>query len=151
MEGGGKNMLIGQYEGKVDVKGRTAFPKKFRNELGDKLIITLGYENSLIIVKESNWKTLLSGTEGRPFIESDTRETQRFLLGGASGVELDSKGRFIIPSYLREFGKIKDEVVFLGLSKYVEVWDKGRWLKYRQNLEKKIDRVSERLAEKERK
>jgi MraZ protein len=139
-------MLLGQYEGKVDIKGRAAFPKRFREELGDKLIITFGYENSLIIVSEKGWKTLLSGTEGRPFIESDTRETQRFLLGGASGVELDSKGRFIIPSYLREFGEVKSEVVFLGLNSYVELWDKGRWLKYRQNLEKKIERISERLA-----
>ena len=73
-------MLIGQYEGKVDVKGRTAFPKKFREILGDKLIVTQGYENSLIVVSEENWKALLEGTEGKPFIQSETRETQRFLL-----------------------------------------------------------------------
>ena len=47
-------MLIGQYEGKIDNKGRSAFPKKFRQILGDKLIVTLGYENSLIIVSEEN-------------------------------------------------------------------------------------------------
>lgn len=144
-------MLLGQYEGKVDIKGRITIPGKLREEIGDKLIITLGYENSLIIVAEDSWKTLLSGTEGRPFIESDTRETQRFLLGGASGIELDNKGRFIIPSYLREFGKIEEEVVFLGLNSYVELWDKGRWLKYRANLENKIERISERLAKKEKK
>lgn len=144
-------MLLGQYEGKVDIKGRITIPGKLREEIGDKLIITLGYENSLIIVAEDSWKTLLSGTEGRPFIESDTRETQRFLLGGASGIELDNKGRFIIPSYLREFGKIEEEVIFLGLNSYVELWDKGRWLKYRANLENKIERISERLAKKEKK
>ena len=70
-------MLIGQYEGKVDKKGRTAFPKKFREFLGDKLIVTFGYENSLIVVSEENWKALLEGTEGRPFIESATRATRR--------------------------------------------------------------------------
>src|SRR3990167_10447743 len=109
-------MLIGQYEGKIGAKGRIAFPKKFRTILGDKLIVTLGYENSLIIVSEENWKALLEGTEGRPFIHSETRETQRFLLGGATNVELDSKGRFILPGYLREFAQIKDEAIFLGLS-----------------------------------
>ena len=118
-------MLIGQFEGKVDNKGRSAFPKKFREILGEKIIITLGYENSLITVSEENWKSLLEGTEGRPFIQSETRETQRFLLGGASFVELDSKGRFIIPAYLREFAKVEDEIVFLGLSRYVEIWDKN--------------------------
>lgn len=141
-----KNMLLGQYEGKVGAKGRLAFPKKLREILGDKLIITRGYENSLIIVSEEGWKALLEGTEGKPFIQSETRETQRFILGGATFVELDSKGRFIIPSYLRGFAEIKDEVVFLGLSRYVEVWDLGRWESYRQNLEKNIDRISQKLS-----
>ena len=142
-------MLIGQYDGKIDSKGRTAFPKKFREILGDNLIVTLGYENSLIIVSEENWKALLEGTEGRPFIESATRETQRFLLGGASSVSLDGKGRFILPVYLREFARIKDEVVFIGLSRYVELWGKENWLKYRKTLEKNIDTISERLTKKE--
>ena len=146
-----QDMLIGQYEGKFGAKNRIAFPKKFREVLGDKLIITLGYENSLIVVSEKGWKALLEGTQGRPFIESQTRETQRFLLGGASSVELDAKGRFIIPAYLRDFAKIKGDVVFLGLSRYVEIWDKESWEEYRANLEKNIDRISQRLVEKEEK
>jgi MraZ protein len=142
-------MLLGQYDGKIDAKGRTAFPKKFREVLGDKLIVTLGYENSLIVVSEENWKALLEGTEGKPFIQSETRETQRFLLGGASGVELDDKGRFVLPAYLREFAKVKDNVVFIGLSRYVEIWDKDRWLEYRSVLEKNIDTISGRLVKKD--
>ncbi|HYM65343.1 MAG TPA: division/cell wall cluster transcriptional repressor MraZ [Candidatus Sulfotelmatobacter sp.] len=142
-------MLIGQYDGKIDIKGRSAFPKKFRKILGDKLIITKGYENSLIVVSEENWKSLLEGTEGRPFIESATRETQRFLLGGASGVELDGKGRFILPSYLRDFGEIKGEIVFVGLSRYVEIWDKEKWIEYQKFLAKNIDSISKRLLKEE--
>src|SRR3990167_4365229 len=142
-------MLLGQYEGKVGEKSRTALPKKLREIIGEKLIITLGYENSLIIVPEAGWKALLEGTEGRPFIEKPARETQRYLLGGATFIELDSKGRFIIPDYLRRFAKIKTEVVFLGLSRYVELWDKGNWETYRQNLEKNIDKISEKLIGKD--
>lgn len=144
-------MLIGQYDSKVDKKGRLSFPKKFREILGNKLIVTLGYENSLIVVSEENWKALLEGTEGRPFIQSETRQTQRFLLGGATSVESDNKGRFILPAYLREFGRIKNEVVFLGLSRYVEIWDKQRWITYRKGLEKNIDNISKRLLKEESK
>ena len=122
-----ENMLLGQYEGKVGAKNRIAVPKKIRIAIGNKLIITLGYEKSLIIVSEEGWKALLEGTEGKPFIQQEARETQRFLLGGASFVELDDKGRFIIPNYLRSFAEIKNEVIFLGLSRYVELWDKGVW------------------------
>lgn len=143
-------MLIGQYEGKVGAKSRIALPKRFREVLGDSLIITQGYENSLIIVSEENWKALLEGTEGKPFIQSETRETQRFLLGGASYVALDNKGRFVLPSYLRGFAKIEAEVVFLGLSRYVEVWDKKHWEEYKMGLEKNIDAISKRLTNQEK-
>lgn len=144
-------MLIGQYEGKVGEKSRAAFPKKFREILGDSLIITQGYEKSLIIVSEKGWKALLEGTEGKPFIQSEARETQRFLLGGATDIQLDSKGRFIVPLYLREFAEIKDEIIFLGLSRYVEIWDKKRWIEYKKGLEKNIDQISQKLVGNEKK
>ena len=144
-------MLLGQYEGKVGEKSRIALPKKLREIIGEKLIITLGYENSLIVVSEEGWKALLEGTEGRPFIEKPARETQRYLLGGATNVSLDAKGRFVIPDYLRRFAKIKTEVVFLGLSRYVELWDKQIWETYRQELEKNIDKISTKLIDKDTK
>lgn len=143
-------MLLGQYIGKVGAKGRIAFPKKFREILGDKLIITLGYENSLIVVSQDGWKALLEGTEGKPFTTSAARETQRFILGGASSIVVDSKGRFILPSYLRDYAGITDEVVFLGLSRYVEMWGKKHWETYKKNLEKNIGTIAERLNEKEK-
>lgn len=143
-------MLLGQYVGKVGNKGRVAFPKKFREILGDRLIITQGYENSLIVVSEEGWKALLEGTEGKPFTVAPARETQRFLLGGASAIEVDAKGRFILPVYLRDYAKIADEVVFVGLSRYVEMWDKIRWEEYRKQLEKNIGTIAERLNEKDK-
>ena len=144
-------MLLGQFDGVVGEKSRIALPKKLREIIGDKLIITLGYENSLIVVSEQGWKALLEGTEGRPFIEKPARETQRYLLGGATFVELDAKGRFIIPDYLRRFAKIKGKVVFLGLSRYVELWDKEVWESYRLDLEKNIDKISTKLIGKDTK
>ena len=142
-------MLLGQYEGKIGAKNRIALPKKIREGPGDNFIIPKGYENSLIIVSEEGWKALLEGTEGKPFIQSETRETQRFLLGGASFVELDNKGRFILPAYLKTFAGIKNEAVFIGLSRYVELWDKEKWSEYSQKLEENIVKISKRLIDKE--
>ena len=145
------HLLLGQHIGKVGGKGRIAFPKKFREILGDQLIVTQGYENSLIVVSEKGWQSLLEGTEGKPFTAKAIRETQRFILGGASAVSLDGKGRFILPAYLRTYADIKDEVIFLGLSRYVEIWDKERWETYNQNLEHNIEDIAERLeGEKEK-
>lgn len=140
-------MLLGQFDGKLDAKNRIGFPKKFQKVLGSSLIITFGYENTLIVVSAKNWQALLEGTEGKPFIHQEARETQRFLLGGASDVVLDRKGRFILPAYLRKFAKIEDEVVFVGLSRYVEMWDKKRWEQYQGILEGRIHAIAKRLVE----
>lgn len=139
-------MLLGQFVGKIDTKSRTAFPKKFREVLGNKLIITQGFEQSLIVVSEDGWKALLEGTEGKPFTHLEARETQRFLLGGAAFVEPDDKGRFILPEYLRKYAQIQDEIVFLGMSRYVEIWDKKKWDEYNNELSKNISTIAKRLS-----
>ncbi|CAN5136870.1 division/cell wall cluster transcriptional repressor MraZ [soil metagenome] len=139
-------MLIGQYDGKLGEKARVGFPKKFREVLGDKLIITHGFEGSLLIVPETGWKQLLEGTENIPFTSSSARETQRFLLGGATFIELDEKGRFILPEYLRKFSQIHAEVIFLGISKYVEMWDKEHWNEYQKKLTRNISMIAEKLS-----
>ncbi|HRN96717.1 MAG TPA: hypothetical protein PLD54_04685, partial [Candidatus Levybacteria bacterium] len=88
-------MVLGQFESVLDAKKRTALPKRFRSELGADIIITKGLEKNLIIVPELQWRTLLEGTEGRPFIERNVRNLQRFLLGNATEIQLDTKGRFV--------------------------------------------------------
>ena len=52
-------MIIGQYKSKVSLKGRVSFPKKFREEMGEKLVVTLGYEGSLIVVSAEGWRAYL--------------------------------------------------------------------------------------------
>lgn len=140
-------MLIGQYAVNVGEKNRIAFPKKFREVLGNKLIITYGFESSLIVVSEVNWKSLLQGSEKKPFLLSTARDTQRFLLGGASLVDLDAQGRFVLPDYLKEFSDIREEVVFMGLNSYVEMWDKKRWIEYQKNMQKNISETADKLVE----
>lgn len=143
-------MLIGRQDSKIDEKNRIAFPKKFRKELGDRLIVTQGFEGSLIIVSEKQWKLLLEGTEGKPFTDKEARETERFLLGSAAEVVLDEKGRFILPPHLKSYAQIKDEVACLGLSRYVQIWDKNKWELHNQSLIKDIEPITRKLSENEK-
>lgn len=139
-------MLIGQYDTKLSEKHQVALPKKFRDELGDKIITTKGFENCLIVVSQEGWKTLLEGTEGKPFTDKNTRELQRFLLGNATYAELDTKGRFVIPEFLREFAGIKNDIIFAGIQRFVEIWDKEAWEKHQKELSESIESIAERLS-----
>lgn len=139
-------MLLGQFEGRIDEKYRIGFPKKFRKYLGDELIVTRGFERSLIIVSEKNYRSLLEGTEGKPLTEKNSREVQRYLLGGASNVTLDTKGRFLLPEYLRRHALLSEDAVFLGIQRYVELWDKKTWLEHEKELADKIEGIAEKLS-----
>jgi len=140
-------MLIGQYISQLSEKHQVSLPKKFREILGDKLVVTKGFENCLIVVSVENWKTLLEGTEGRPFTNKSARELQRFLLGNATDIELDNKGRFVIPEYLRSFAGMDKDIVFTGISRFVEIWDKKKWEAHQLELSKNLDSIAERLGE----
>ncbi|HUD45115.1 MAG TPA: division/cell wall cluster transcriptional repressor MraZ [Patescibacteria group bacterium] len=139
-------MLLGQFDGKISEKQQISLPSKFRQILGEKIIITKGFEACLIIVSEHEWKTLLEGTEGRPFTNKAAREIQRFLLGNASFVELDHKGRCVLPAYLRDYAGLKNDIVFAGIQRFVEVWNKKAWDEQQENLSEHASLIAERLS-----
>lgn len=140
-------ILLGQFPTKVNNKGRIALPRKLQKGLGDTIIITQGYEQSLILVAQEQWQSFIKDIENKPFIIGSARDTQRFLFGGASDVSLDSQGRFVIPGYLRDYAGISDEAVFLGLGRYVELWAQSTWKQYRRNLDKNIASIANELSE----
>lgn len=139
-------MVIGQYESRIGEKYQIAIPKKFREVLGDKLIITKGFEGCLIAVSENNWKTLLEDIEGRPFADKISREKQRFILGNASSVELDAKGRFVLPEYLRKYANITDNIVYVGIEKFFEIWDKEKWEEQEKRSVDTMTSIAEKLG-----
>ena len=141
-------MLIGNYSSKLDLeKGRTALPKKFRQLLGKKIIITAGYEKSLMIVSYSSWEKVAGGIVNRPFVSDSARETDRFLLGSAFEIELDAQGRFIVPQSLRSHASLSENIVFVGVGNRVEVWDQASWEKHQQYLTENIEKIAQKLDE----
>jgi len=80
------------------------------------------------------------------FINKNIRDTSRFLVGSAKEVSTDTQGRFVIPEALYEHAEISNEVVFLGLVNWIEVWSKEKWeerMKYlKENGEKIADEIS---------
>ncbi|PIU68268.1 division/cell wall cluster transcriptional repressor MraZ [candidate division WWE3 bacterium CG06_land_8_20_14_3_00_42_16] len=140
-------MLIGEFKNQVGEKNRVAFPKKFREELGEKLIVTQGYEGCLVIVSPFQWQTMIDESSSGPFVSQSVRDTSRFLLGGAAEVELDDQGRFVISPNLIEYAQIKNEIIFLGLSRWVEVWDAEKWLQRKQYIVEHSSEIADKLSE----
>ncbi len=139
-------LLLGQYQATVTAKGRLAFPKKLRQLLGSRIIVTRGYDGCLLAMSYSEWKKMTRQLGDHLPIWEASRETSRFLFGNAAEIIFDKQGRFVLPPHLRHYSQIKDKVVFLGLNRYVEIWDARRWQQYQQYLSRNIKSISEKLA-----
>ncbi|PIS12551.1 cell division/cell wall cluster transcriptional repressor MraZ [candidate division WWE3 bacterium CG09_land_8_20_14_0_10_47_33] len=139
-------MLIGSYIQKVGPRYRVALPSRFRQILGKKIILTRGYEGCLLVIPHRSWQELFATVAKGPFVSRAVRDTTRFLLGSAFEIELDDQGRFVLPETLRIYAQIGGEVVFLGLGRWVEIWDSKRWELRQKYLEKRGSGLAERLA-----
>ena len=140
-------MLIGEYESKLTDKNRVAVPKKFRDLLKANLILTRGYEKCLILVDESRWKKLIKSIEVRPLLNASVRDLKRYLIGGAYEIDLDVQGRFVMANPLKEFANITNEIMFVGIDDWIEIWDKREWQAKIINLNKNVADIAERLSE----
>jgi len=138
-------MLIGEYKSRVGEKKRVSLPKKFRDELGENLILTRGYENALIVVNEELWKKVATEVIDGSFINKDIRDTSRFLVGGAKEINLDDQGRFVIPETLFKHANLKKDVIFIGLVNWVEIWEKERWQERLEYLKEHGEEIAEEI------
>jgi len=141
-------MIIGQHFVKVGEKNRIAFPKKMRDEMGNDLIVSYGFDKAIMVFAKRNWEEVIAEIDNQPFLRRDSREVKRFLIGGATQVECDNQGRFVLPEYLKEFAGVKNEIVALGMGKYVEIWDKERWEAHRKEAGKDIEETAQNLVDK---
>jgi MraZ protein len=139
-------MLIGEYTGKVGEKKRVSLPSKFRDELGDEIILTRGYEDALIVVNKKLWESIASEVMNGSFIDKNIRDTSRFLVGGAKEIELDTQGRFVIPQALFEHADLDDEVVFIGLVNWIEIWNKKKWEERLEYLKENSDKIASEIS-----
>lgn len=137
-------MLIGEYRYSVGIKNRVALPKKLREDLGGQVVAMRGYEGAIMIVSKDSWSKLVDEAIGGPLTDATVRDTARFLMGSAHEIEFDAQGRFVLPQPLVEHSGVKpgDEVVFVGLGRWVELWAKERW---EQRIQQLRDKTSDNL------
>lgn len=118
-------MLIGEYFHGIDPKGRVIFPAKFREEMGEGLIITQNPDYCLAVYTQAEWMKIADALNSLP--RSKSAEIRRFFFAHASDVEIDKQGRVLIPTTLREYAGLTKEVAIIGTYDKVEIWDKERW------------------------
>lgn len=136
-------MFMGEYEHAIDDKGRIIIPTKFREQLGEHFVLTLGSDGCLYIYPMQDWEEFAAKLKDLPGTK-EARQAQRYFLAGAVECEPDKQGRVGIPQRLREHAGITKEVVSVGMLNKIEIWSKEKWDE--SNSLESIDSITDNLA-----
>ncbi len=136
-------MLVGTYEHKIDSKARIVLPSKFREELGDAVVSTIGIDRCISLYSLSEWERVLGKLQELPFSKGKARGFLRVMLSSAHELQIDSAGRILVPPVLRQHGMLEQDVVFVGVNDHVELWDREKWKEYRDQVLEELPQIAE--------
>ena len=145
MEKSGGFMLIGEYHHNIDDKKRMIIPSKYREDLGEKVIVTRGLEGCLFVYSETEWNQIVSKLKTLPFTKKDARSFVRFFLSGATVCEFDKQGRIKISIPLAEYASLTKECVVIGVNDRLEIWSEAVWNNFMKENEKSLSDTAENL------
>ncbi|VEU70305.1 division/cell wall cluster transcriptional repressor MraZ [Mycoplasmopsis glycophila] len=116
--------MYGQQVRNIDDKSRVVLPSNFRDLLGSKFYITMGFDGNAELRSEENFKKYVSMLEDKSYFDRKVRILTRTILGNAVEVALDNQNRMSLPKNIIEKLSITKEVVFVGAGSIIELWSK---------------------------
>ncbi len=145
-------MFYGEFRHSIDNKGRLIVPAKFRTVLKDKYIdkfyIARGLERCLFVFTENDWNVLEQKFRTLPLTSGTARAFSRLLFSGAYEATCDRQGRILIPNHLLQYAHISKDVLIIGVSNRIEIWDVTTWDDFSSVSINDYERIAEELVEK---
>jgi len=138
-------MFFGEFEYKLDQKGRVPIPPRFKREYKDGIVLTQGAEPCITVYTIPEWKKLSTEMTAGTLNRSKLRKLNRALFATAFFVSLDGQGRVALPAPLREHAGIEEDVVVAGANTYLELWNKEQWEQEKSNSQEQVWQIIESL------
>ncbi len=144
-------MFYGEYDHSIDRKGRLILPSRFReiareNNI-DRFFLTRGLDKCIFMFSEHEWAAQEQKFKTMSFTKKESRSFNRMFFAGAVDIVPDKQGRFIIPSYLKEFSGIAKDVMVVGVSSRIELWDKKTWEEFYRTTRDSFEQIAENILE----
>lgn len=129
------SVFLGEFSHSLDDRGRLSLPKKIREELESvEVVLTRGFETCIFGYQKNTWLDDTKKQLEIPVFEERGRNLRRFTFSGAVPVEIDKLGRVLMPSNLKEYAGIKNEVMVIGAGDHFEIWDSKKWKEYQKTI-----------------
>tara|TARA_R110002126_G_scaffold273866_1_gene418544 strand:+ start:67038 stop:67481 length:444 start_codon:yes stop_codon:yes gene_type:complete len=112
----------------LDSKGRLAIPARYRDGLGEQVVVTIDTEEAcLLLYPVLQWQSIEDSLQRLPSFNTAARRIQRLLIGHATDITLDGNGRTLLPPLLRDYANLDKKVVMIGQGNKFEIWDEVSW------------------------
>lgn len=123
--------LHGEYECKLDAKGRLIIPATLKKQLPKAakncFFINRGFEKCCVLYPSNEWSLIAAEINKLSDYIKKEREFKRYFLRGASQLDMDSASRVLIPKPLQEYAGLGTEVVLLAYGNKIELWSKANY------------------------
>jgi MraZ protein len=140
-------MFIGTYEHTIDEKSRLTLPARFREALGDGVVLARGLDGNVAVYSRETWKvTVETRISSLDPLSREARELRRFFFSGAAEADLDRQGRILVPAVLTRHAGLEREVVVAGNYDHLELWNPSAWEQHLHAVEGSAEHAAERLA-----
>ena len=140
----------------LDSKGRLAVPTRYRDLLNEEsqgqMVCTIDlHQPCLLLYPLPEWEIIEQKLSRLSSMNPAERRVQRLLLGHASECQMDSTGRLLVATTLRQHASLVKEVMLVGQLNKFELWDEQTWYqKVKEDIDAEQsaqDTLSERLQD----
>ena len=123
--------LTGEFECKLDAKGRMTLPAALKRQLPEVeqegLVINRGFEKHLVFYTKSEWAKITAKLAKLNRYKAKNRQFIRTFTRGHTELSLDAAGRVLLPKSLVDYAGIGSEVVLLCQFDQIEIWAKDAY------------------------
>ena len=123
--------FTGEYECKVDSKGRIRMPSALIRQIGGteplRFTVNRGFEQHLMLYPKNVWEKKTKEINQLNIYNTTQRQAIRYFYRGATELVLDSADRLLLPKSLIEYAGIEKGVVLFAYHEQIEIWAKDRY------------------------
>jgi MraZ protein len=142
----------GTYEHTLDAKGRVSVPGRFREMLGTdrRLIIATNLDpgcRCLTAFPAQEWQAFVDRLGAQADFDANAIRLNRLVMSSAVECVIDKSGRVLIPPPLREYAGLEREVLWAGVGRKAEIWEKSRFAAEQDRAREQLADITRALAE----
>ncbi len=139
--------LIGEFEHRLDERGRLALPSAYRGlfEYGGYLLP--GPDGQIELYTPEGYDEMKRQRTANSSLHQSSRQLRRGFFGRIHRVELDRQGRILIPAHLRSLRQLEGTVSIVGMGDYLEIWQAEAWETEQSEIDEAYARLLEELTE----